>query len=127
MVNARMSKKAGRRKGLLENKGEIDVLEKILDGGVDNAFYTDNPYRYVSDIIDVQMPERPNFNISNNLESYAQKFPMVATKTRMDKLKQQGIDEIDKRMQEAIDKIPAVEGLIRVKALNAKDEWNEMF
>ena len=127
MFNARMSKKAGRRKGLLVNKGKIDKLEKILDGGADNAFRTENPYRYLYEHINVRMPERPNFDIGNILGSYAQKFPMVATKTRMDKLKQQGIDEIDKRMQEALDKIPDVEGVIRDKAQKAKDEWNKMF
>jgi len=127
MFNARMSKKAGRRKGLLVNKGKIDKLEKILDGGADNAFRTENPYRYLYEHINVQLPERPNFDISKILEAYAQKFPMVATKTRMDKLKQQGIDEIDKRMQEALDKIPDVEGVIRDKAQKVKDEWDKIF
>ena len=73
------------------------------------------------------MPDRLQHNFGYQLERSAQKFPMVATKTRLDKLKQQGIDEIDKRMQEALDKIPEVEGVIRDKAQKVKDEWNKIF
>ena len=73
------------------------------------------------------MPDRLRHNFGYQLERYAQKFPMVATKTRLDKLKQQGIDEIDKRMQEALDKIPDVEDVIRDKAQKVKDEWNKIF
>ena len=38
MFNARMSKKAGRRKGLLVNKREIDELEKMLDAPAEDLF-----------------------------------------------------------------------------------------
>jgi len=128
ILNARMSKKAGGRQGLLIINQEIDKLEKILDGGVDDAFRTDNPYRYLYEHIKVRMPERPNYDWNNNnFKDYAQRFPMVATKTRMDKLKQQGIDEIDKCMQEALDKIPEIEDIIKNKAQQAKDEWDKLF
>ena len=128
MFNSRMSKKAGRRKEIRENEKEVAALENILDGGAnDERFLTENPYRYLYEKIKLEMPDRLRHNFGYQLERSAQKFPMVATKTRLDKLKQQGIDEIDKRMQEALDKIPEVEGVIRDKAQKVKDEWNAIF
>ena len=73
------------------------------------------------------MPERLNYGFEDKLERYAQKFPMVATKTRMDKLKQDGIDEIDKGLQDALDKITDIEDVIREKAQKVKDEWDAIF
>ena len=127
MFNSRMSKKAGRRKEIIENEKEVAALEKILDSGADEAFRTQNPYRYIYENISVEMPERLNYGFEDKLERYAQKFPMVATKTRMDKLKQDGIDEIDKGLQDALDKLTDIEDVIREKAQKVKDEWDAIF
>ena len=126
MFNARMSAKAGRRREMFENKQEIDELEKMLDAPGEDLFSFRNPFNQMYNVVKVEMVAQPSYKY-DALTNKTAKFPQVATQARQDKLKQVGIDEIDKRMQEALGKMTEVEDEIRRLSQEAKDEWDKVF